>query len=174
MPTVAEDWPFILLSVVASAIVAVIATLRWVARRRRLPYYSREFLLTKGEAAFYQVFRKVVPDGAALCFKVRLCDLIDCGADARRRGFWSKIAQKHIDFVLVDAASTAILVAVELDDRTHARKDRRERDVFVDGAMDVAGIPLMRVPAAAAYDPRALRAQLAEHLRRRRAPAAAA
>jgi very-short-patch-repair endonuclease len=109
-----------------------------------------------------------VPDGLALCFKVRLCDLIDCAADARRKGFWSKIAQKHIDFVVVDAGDTAIRLAIELDDRSHDRKDRRDRDAFVDGALAAAGIPIFRVPAAMTYDPRVIRTGLQEALRRPR------
>jgi hypothetical protein len=158
----------IALTVVAAVgLLLLVAFLRHAARARRLPYFSREFLLTQGEAAFYQVLRKVVPDGLALCFKVRLCDLIDCAPDARRKGFWSKIAQKHIDFVLVDAADTSIRLAIELDDRTHDRKDRRDRDAFVDGALQVAGIPILRVPAAAAYDAKEIRALLDESLRRR-------
>jgi hypothetical protein len=158
----------IVLAVVAAiGILLLVAFLRHAARARRLPYFSREFLLTQGEAAFYQVLRKVVPDGLSLCFKVRLCDLIDCAPDARKKGFWSKIAQKHIDFVLVNASDTAIRLAIELDDRSHDCKDRRDRDAFVDGALDVAGIPILRVPAAAEYDARKIRALLDESLRRK-------
>jgi very-short-patch-repair endonuclease len=151
----------------AVGILLLVAFLRHAARARRLPYFSREFLLTRGEAAFYRVLRGVVPDGLTLCFKVRLCDLIDCAPDARAKGFWSKIAQKHIDFVLVDAADTAIRLAIELDDRSHDRKDRRDRDAFVDGALAVAGIPVLRVPAAAEYDAKEVRRLLDESLRRK-------
>jgi very-short-patch-repair endonuclease len=173
MPTAAPDDSASTLLPVALAAAAVglvlfIAWLRHVARARRLPYFSREFLLTQGEAAFYQVLRTEVPDGLTLCFKVRLCDLIDCAADARRKGFWAKISQKHLDFVLVDSADTAIRLAIELDDRSHDRKDRRERDAFVDAALAVAGIPILRVAAASAYDARAIRARLHEALRRPR------
>jgi hypothetical protein len=158
----------IVLTVLAAVgIVLLVAFLRHCARARRLPYFSREFLLTQGEAAFYQVLRKAVPEGLSLCFKVRLCDLIDCAPDARQKGFWSKIAQKHIDFVLVEAADTAIRLAIELDDRSHDRKDRRDRDAFVDGALAVAGIPILRVPAAAEYDPKQIRGLLDESLRRK-------
>jgi very-short-patch-repair endonuclease len=141
--------------------------LRHAAKARRLPYFSRKFLLTQGEAAFYRVLRGTVPEGLSLCFKVRLCDLIDCAPDARQKGFWSKIAQKHIDFVLVDSADTAIRLAIELDDRSHERKDRQDRDAFVDGALGVAGIPILRVPAAAEYDGKQVRALLDDALRRK-------
>jgi hypothetical protein len=157
----------ILIVVAAIGMLLLVAFLRHAARARRLPYFSREFLLTQGESAFYQVLRKVVPDGLALCFKVRLCDLIDCAPEARKKGFWSKIAQKHIDFVLVNASDTSIRLAIELDDRSHDRKDRRDRDAFVDGALDVAGIAILRVPAAAEYDAREIRKLLDESLPRK-------
>ena len=84
----------------------------------------------------------------------------------KKKGFWSKISQKHIDFVLVDASDTAIRLAIELDDRSHDRQDRRARDAFVDGALDVAGIPILRVPAAGEYDARTLRTAIGEMTRR--------
>jgi hypothetical protein len=40
-----------------------------------------------------------------------------------------------------------------LDDRSHARRDRRARDRFVEAAMHAAGVPLIRLPAASAYPP---------------------
>lgn len=161
-----EHLVFILLIAAAALLTGLVAFLRRAARRRRLPYFSRGSLLTNCELKFYQTLRKALPEGTTLCMQVRLCDLIDCPREARANGFWGKIAQKHIDFVIADAATTAILLAIELDDRSHQRKDRRERDAFVDAALDVAGIPILHVPTAPAYDARALRTQIIEKIRR--------
>ncbi len=66
-----------------------------------------------------------------------------------------------MDFVLCDPRTFAILLAIELDDRTHQTDPRRrERDVFVDGALAAAGVPLLRVPVQRSYDVRALQTQL--------------
>jgi hypothetical protein len=48
------------------------------------------------------------------------------------------------------------LLGVELDDASHARKDRAERDDFVDNAFAAAGLPLLRIPAQRAYNTREL------------------
>lgn len=40
---------------------------------------------------------------------------------------------------------------MELDDVTHERADRRERDAFVDGVLEAAGLPVVRVKAKAGY-----------------------
>jgi very-short-patch-repair endonuclease len=66
----------------------------------------------------------------------------------------------------VNAATTDIRLAIELDDRTHQRPDRRDRDTFVDRALATAGVPILRVPAAARYDPAALKGDVHAALRR--------
>ena len=130
-----------------------------------LPYYSKETLLSRGELAFYRYLRQAVPKGVSVSFKVRLSDLIGCSAQGWREGFGAKISQKHVDFVLVNADTTAILLAIELDDKTHLAADRRERDRFVDKALAAAGIAILRVPAAAEYDMRVIRSAVNERLR---------
>ena len=37
-----------------------------------------------------------------------------------------------LDFVLYDCTDAKVVAAVELDDRSHDRRDRRERDEFVE------------------------------------------
>jgi len=85
--------------------------------------------------------------------KVRLADVIDCPGAVWRMGYGRLIAQKHLDFVLIDPATTRVRAAIELDDRSHARGDRRGRDRFVEAAMRAAGVPLIRLPAKSAYLP---------------------
>jgi hypothetical protein len=126
-----------------------------------LPYFSKEYLLSRGETAFYHPLRRAMPAHLMICTKVRLCDIIGCSGEAWKAGFGARISQKHVDFVLADADTTAIALVIELDDRTHQRADRQERDVFVDRALAAAGVPILRIPAAASYDVRVLRNQIA-------------
>jgi hypothetical protein len=146
-------------------VVAVLRGLRGLLGPAPLPYFSKDRLLSKGELAFYRVLRQVIPASLSASMKVRLCDVIGCTGDGWRAGFGAKISQKHIDFVLIDAATTDIRLAIELDDRTHQRADRRDRDTFVDRALATAGVPILRVPAAARYDLAALRCKLNAALR---------
>ena len=135
-------------------------------RLRRLPYFPRPFLLSKGELAFYHAMRHVMPPGLVVSFKVRLSDVINCPGHAWKQGYGAKISQKHLDFVVVDANTTAVRFVIELDDRTHHRRDRRDRDAFVDAALAAAGVPILRVPAAASYEPARLRQELTAAMRR--------
>lgn len=137
--------------------------------RSRVRYRPREFLLTPGERRFEIVLDRALPDGVRSCYKVRLGDVIDTptGMQAReRRIAWNRIAAKHLDFVLVDEETSRILAAIELDDRSHERADRRTRDEFVDAALESAGVPLLRVRVVRRYDPETLLDPIAPALRR--------
>src|SRR6188474_1907125 len=119
---------------VTLAIIAIALRRRFEPRypAGALPYFSRRFLLSKGEAAFYHALRAALPAGLCIAPKVRVSDVIGCDGAAWKQGFGGRISQKHVDFVLVDSKSTEIVLIVELDDKTHRRRDRSERDEFLD------------------------------------------
>lgn len=115
-------------------------------------YRSRRFLLTRNEKDFFQVFRPLVGDRLVVFAKVRLADVLTCSASLWDQGPGRKISQKHLDFVVCDLASSRIVAAIELDDRSHARPERRERDAFLDRIFREAGLPLMRFKARRNYE----------------------
>ena len=119
---------------------------------RHLPYKPRQSLLSRGEAAFYFALRAAVRGRYLIAFKVRLADLITCGDQAWEAGFGHMIARQHLDFVLCDWSSTDIVMAIELDDRSHRQQRRKSRDTFLNEALSSAGVSLVRVRAAAKYD----------------------
>ena len=89
---------------------------------------------------------------------VRIADLlrVEKGA-ANRRKWLNKILAKHIDFVLCDPGSLRPIICIELDDRSHERPDRIERDAFVDHAFESAELPLLRIKVQKTYPPREVR-----------------
>lgn len=123
-------------------------------------YNTRYGLLTKAERSFYGVLESVVPDDLVIMSKVRIADvLVACKTlhtnDKRR--LFAKISSKHFDFVLCNKADLSFVAAIELDDSSHQRKDRIERDKFVDMACASAGFPLYHCKAKYAYQPEELR-----------------
>lgn len=110
-------------------------------------YISAERLLTPTEAiAFRQLHQRIKGHGY-ICPKVRIADLVSVDAKGDRSAFLSafqKISQKHVDFAVMTLTGE-ILFAVEIDDRSHERKDRKTRDLFVDAVFEEAGIPLVRI-----------------------------
>jgi len=118
-----------------------------------MPYASRETLLTRGEAAFHGPLQEAVGGRYLIMCKVRVADVLTCSEADWRHGFGGAISQKHLDFVLCEPASTRIVLAIELDDRSHEAEHRRRRDKFLNEALRTAGIPLLRIKARAQYSP---------------------
>jgi uncharacterized protein DUF2726 len=153
-----------------SAICAVALLLVvWLAYRRpspvrpRLPFTKRKGLLTAAELRFYRTLREAVPSGPTVFVKVRLMDVVAV-PDGAWREFGAPGSGLHLDFVLADAQSTEALLVVELDDRSHAQPKARQHDQFKDAALSAAGVPLLRVTAAARYDAGEIRLRIAETL----------
>lgn len=102
-------------------------------------------ILTKHELQEYFKLKQYADArGWLICPKVRLRDLIEPkrGA-AKEQTLINKIQSKHVDFVLVDQSMNLIGV-LELDDSTHDRADRKERDSFVRDALEGAGITMIQ------------------------------
>jgi hypothetical protein len=132
-------------------------------RRARPPYQRRGPLFSPAESRFFKVLERAVGDTATIYAKVRLADLVSVREEVSGRRFWqafNAIACKHVDYVLCDPKTHEVLCVIELDDRSHEREDRRERDGFVDGVMQSAGIPILHFPTQARYQTAEVRRRL--------------
>lgn len=122
-------------------------------RVRAFPYARRSGLFTEAEARFWCVLRDASP-GLEVFGKVRLEDVIVARSGlskSDRMAARNRIKSRHLDFVLVDPASMRVMAAVELDDASHKSARAQEADMFKDGALAAAGVPLIRVRAASSY-----------------------
>ena len=115
-------------------------------------FTPRRFLLTQNEAAFFRALTTVVADRYRISCKVRLADVITCSDHDWKRGYANRISQKHIDFVVSCPTSSRIVAGIELDDRSHRRRERHRRDAFVNRLFRIARVHLIRVPARWDYD----------------------
>jgi len=126
----------------------------------QLPYRLRDDFLSAAEISFYHVLCKVVGEQITVCPKVGLGDVFFVSRPHENQGARNRIASKHVDYLLCDSATMRPLVGIELDDASHEREDRRERDALVEKVFAAAELPLVRFPVEQAY---AL-AQVAERL----------
>ncbi|HVX15918.1 MAG TPA: DUF2726 domain-containing protein [Pirellulales bacterium] len=129
-----------------------------------LPYRQRDDFLSAAELSFHRVLVGAVGSRASVCPKVNLADIFFVVRPNENQHYRSRIDRKHVDFLLCDPATMTPRCAVELDDSSHARRDRQERDEFVDQVFKVAGLPLVRVPAQTAYSPASVLALIEPHL----------
>jgi len=132
-----------------------------------MPYRKRDWLLTKAERSFFGVLQQALThtNGPAapplIMCKVRLADLLIIPRGTDKRQSWqNRINSKHIDFILVHPDTLQPLLAIELDDASHNRSDRRERDEFIDSALSTAELPLLRIPAQRSYNSQQLAEQI--------------
>lgn len=135
------------------AVVIIIMIAGFIRGTRKMPYRAAETLLTNAELRFYDTLKQAIDLDTHICMKVRMGDLITCSDHEWKAGWGPRISAKHIDFVLIDKRSTAIKLAIELDDSTHrTNSDRIARDKFVNKAFEVAGVSLLRIDVRRGYD----------------------
>ena len=119
-------------------IIAAVILVIWLMKKFRKPDITEMYqpinILTDREYGFYLKLRPVADEYDLQIFtKVRLADLIEPkpkSVNPMWMECFNKIKSKHIDFVLADY-HTNIVALIELDDTTHSRRDRIERDEFV-------------------------------------------
>ncbi|WP_309400319.1 DUF2726 domain-containing protein [Cerasicoccus maritimus] len=130
------------------------------------PYSAVDRILSPAEELFSHALMEAIGDDWTALVKLRLADVLDVTATGKAyMPAFRRISQKHIDFLLIDPETTAPLLAIELDDRSHLRTDRQERDAFVDAALAAAGLPILHIPCAASYNAQFLRQEIQEILR---------
>jgi hypothetical protein len=117
------------------------------------PYFIRDAFLSPAEHSFYQVLQKAVGSWAIVLTKVSLSDLfyVRHTDPSRYRILTNKIDRKHVDFLLCDPLTVKPLAGIELDDKSHQRPDRQERDEFVEEVFEAAKLPLLRTAARHTY-----------------------
>lgn len=106
-------------------------------------YQSKDLFTQRERAAFTQIRKVAERFGYTVFTKVRLFDLIEPSSFTDKpKVAQYKIQAKHVDFVLCDDQLRAKFV-IELDDSTHDRPDRIERDRFVDSVLTSAGYKVL-------------------------------
>lgn len=104
--------------------------------------YKPKYVLTTNEKRAFQIINEVTNE---LCYtvlaKVRLYDLIE-PKDRNNKGARWKIQAKHVDYVICDKNLIARYI-IELNDNSHNREDRKERDEFITTALRNCGYKVL-------------------------------
>ena len=128
---------------------------------KSLPYRLRDDFLSPAEFSFYKVLSSLAGTRLTIQSKVRLADVFFVARPNENVSYFNRIAQKHLDFLVCDSVTMKPLFGIELDDASHKRNDRQERDEFVESVCKVAGLPLLRFPVQREYNSREVAAQIA-------------
>ncbi|MEO5952728.1 MAG: DUF2726 domain-containing protein, partial [Chloroflexia bacterium] len=131
-----------------------------------LPYKMVPSLLTGPERNFYSSLAQAVDGEMHIFSKVRLADLIEVRAGvAGKLGYFRRISQKHVDFVLCAPESMKPMLVIELDDDSHNQPEAQARDHVKNAALGAAGLPILRIPTQQTYQIGALAEAIRVQLR---------
>lgn len=130
------------------------------------PYHQVDEFISAAELNFFFNLKSVVGDSAHIFSKVKLSDLFyaKTGDFGKNRTYTNKIDRKHVDFLLCDPKTLKPILGIELDDKSHQRADRQERDDFVNHVFEAAKLPLMHVSVQRSYSQSELKSKLSAYL----------
>lgn len=141
----------ILILVVAASVVAAKYTDN---TGNPFPFNRKDSVFSNIEASFLNLLERSVGDKFKVVSRVKLIELIDCkpglSKKARRLAI-DKAKNKQLDFVLVDKESLNIVAAVDLVNNANKSGHNAQKDWFVSGALESAGIPHIRMKVKSGY-----------------------
>lgn len=119
-----------------------------------LPYMKFDYFFTMNEKNFYNIIKPIADIMNVVIFsKVRLADLIYIKSKSNDYyKHWNKIKAKHVDFVICDKVDFKPLFVMELDDKSHDKQERIDRDNFIDNALNVAKLPIFHIKVEYNYN----------------------
>lgn len=157
------NWLFVLFAVFV--VFVVLAALKGKvsgAGSIGFPYQPAKPLFSAAERSFLGVLDQAVGPEHRVFGKVRVADVaaVKPGlGNSARQGALNRIAAKHFDFVICRSGDLSVVCAIELNDKSHASRKAQSRDELLANVCRAIGLPLLTVPAKAAYSPLELRAQ---------------
>jgi very-short-patch-repair endonuclease len=125
---------------------------------KRWPLEAKRQLLTERERALYQRLLQCLPNHIVLA-QVQLLQVLNFQRGGWSQAIFNRISRLSLDFLILNP-DTSIVAAVELDDATHSREDRRRADARKSHALQSAGVPLIRWTAKSLPDGPAILAAL--------------
>lgn len=128
-------------------------------------YMRKQFFLTRAEHECYDALITAVGNQYHVFAQVHLPTILDNKVKGQDwRAALAHINRKSVDFVLCDKAYISPKLAIELDDKSHERPDRQERDQEVERILRDAGVPLLRLENTGRFDDKELARKIQEQL----------
>ena len=115
-------------------------------------YNKKDFLMSRTEGQFFNILKELLGYNYYIFTQVHLSTILDHKIRGQNwRGAFSHINSKSVDYVISDKIFKPLLV-IELDDISHEREDRKERDEIVEDILENTGIPFLRIKNNSYYD----------------------
>jgi len=151
--------------VIAIAIAVARGGFADVEEKAKYRYNRKNFFLTRAEHECYDALVEAVGAEYRIFAQVHLPTLVDHTVRGQDwRAALAHINRKSVDFVLCDKAYLSPKLAIELDDKSHERPNRQERDREVERILREAGVPLLRLENHGNFNPSELAQKIKDAL----------
>ncbi|MES2224289.1 MAG: DUF2726 domain-containing protein [Patescibacteria group bacterium] len=156
----------IIFCLVVGAVIFLVEILRSKDNKEPKYFYKQKnFFMSRAEHECYDALVLAVGEKYHIFPQVHLPSIIDNKVVGQNwKGAFRHISQKSVDFVLCDKSYISPKLAIELDDRTHERQDRKDRDGEVERMLKNAGLPLLRLQNQGKFNPKELSDKINECL----------
>lgn len=135
----------VLAALLISALSSHSASKKKVFKNNIYKYTAKNSLMSKTESDFFIKLERVVSERYYVFPQVHLSAILDHRVKGQEWKYaFSHINGKSVDYVLCSRATLEPTYAIELDDYTHDKPDRRERDTEVERIFEAANLPLVR------------------------------
>lgn len=145
------EWAIVLMMLL---IVVALGAIKLADDGVGFPFRRRPQLFTPVEKNFLQLIEQAVGSEFRIICRVRLSDLLLVNQKASRKQAsqaLSKAAGKYLDFVLVDKEDMSPILAIDLVNDQGKEGYKVQRDWFITGALDAAGVPHARIKVKSGY-----------------------
>ena len=115
-------------------------------KKSQYRYYAKSYIMTSRENECFKILNEIFSSKWFVVPQVHLSALLDYRVKGQNwNAAFRHINGKSVDFVLIGKESYKVVCAIELDDSTHSKPDRIERDAEIERMFKEARIPLARI-----------------------------
>lgn len=122
-------------------------------------YDPRKSLISKTEQAFFDALKANIPENYHVFPQINLAAFI-CKTD---KSLYQNELFRNVDFLITNN-DYAPKIAVEINDKSHTDKKRRERDERVQKILEEAGIPIIKLWTSYGVNPEYIKNKINEAL----------
>jgi len=145
---------FIIILLVVCAVAAALLISRFSHHGNPFPFHKKQQLFTLVERSFLQLLERAVGDKYKIINRVKLADVLELKGNTdekSRRSAMQKLNAKYLDYVLCNSEDMSIVAVVDLVNNSNLQGHKAVPDWFVQGALETAGIPYVRMKVKAGY-----------------------
>ena len=118
-----------------------------------MPYSVKVPFFSKSELEFFRILNSHLDAHRYTLFpKVRLADFVKVnGGNGVNYASWNRIKSKHVDYLVWDLAESKVVLAIELDGKSHDGHVMSKSDSFKNEMYKGVGLQLIRVRVGSSF-----------------------